>query len=156
RFLLEARITGCLEHPGIVPVYGLGTQFDGRPYYAMRFIHGDSLLEAIRRFHRADTPGRDPGKRALPLRHLLGRFLDACTTVAYAHSKGVMHRDLKPSNVMLGPYGETLVVDWGMAKLLDEPDFLFPEHVPLEIDLLGEVLPTVPGAAMGTPAYMSP
>ncbi len=117
RFLLEAEITGGLEHPGIVPVYGLGHYPDGRPFYAMRFIRGDSLKEAIDRFHRADRqPGRDPGERALALRQLLGRFVDVCNAVAYAHSRGVLHRDLKPGNVMLGPYGETLVVDWGLAK----------------------------------------
>ena len=68
RFLLEAEVTGRLEHPGIVPVYGLGQYADGRPYYAMRFIHGDNLKQAIRRFHEAEKPGRDPGERSLALR----------------------------------------------------------------------------------------
>jgi serine/threonine protein kinase len=104
-----------------VPVYGLGAYPDGRPFYAMRLIKGDSLKEAIRRFHEADTPGRDPGERRLALRGLLGRFVDVCNAVAYAHSRGVLHRDLKPSNVMLGPYGETLVVDWGLAKVVGRP-----------------------------------
>src|SRR3954453_15064457 len=117
RFLIEAEITGGLEHPGIVPIYGLGHYGDGRPYYAMRFIRGDSLQEAIRRFHEAEKPGRDPGQRALELRQLLGRFMDVCNAIAYAHSRGVLHRDLKPGNVMLGEYGETLVVDWGLAKV---------------------------------------
>src|SRR5262249_20241143 len=116
RFLLEAEITGGLEHPGIVPVYGLGQYADGRPYDAMRFIYGDNLKEAIRRFHEADVPGRDPGERALALRQLLRRFMDVCNAVAYAHSRGVLHRDLKPGNIMLGKFGETLVVDWGLAK----------------------------------------
>ena len=122
RFLLEAEITGGLEHPGIVPVYGLGHYPDGRPFYAMRFIRGDSLKEAIEQFHRADgQPGRDPGERALALRQLLRRFVDVCNAIAYAHSRGVLHRDLKPGNVMLGPYGETLVVDWGLAKPIGRP-----------------------------------
>src|SRR5262249_5103443 len=116
RFLLEAEITGGLEHPGIVPVYGLGTYADGRPFYAMRFIKGDSLKDAIEVFHQADRPGRDPAERTLALRALLRRFTDVCNAVAYAHSRGVLHRDLKPGNVMLGKYGETLVVDWGLAK----------------------------------------
>src|SRR6201999_4111767 len=94
RFLLEAEITGAMEHPGIVPVYGLGHYPDGRPFYAMRFIRGDSLKEAIRHFHHADIPGRDPGERALALRKLLGRFVDVCLAMAYAHSRGVLHRDL--------------------------------------------------------------
>ena len=119
RFLLEAEITGGLEHPGIVPVYGLGTYADGRPFYAMRFIRGDSLQDAIERFHAADAPGRDPGERALAAAaSCCGRFIDVCNAVAYAHSRGVLHRDLKPGNVMLGKYGETLVVDWGLAKPL--------------------------------------
>src|SRR4030095_1034706 len=114
RFLLEAEITGGLEHPGIVPVYGLGSYGDGRPYYAMRFIRGDSLKEAITRFHQADSETRDPGQRMLALRKLLGRFIDVCNAMAYAHSRGVLHRDLKPGNIMLGKYGETLVVAWGL------------------------------------------
>src|SRR5207302_2422878 len=84
RFLLEAEITGGLEHPGVVPVYGLGQYADGRPFYAMRFIRGDNLKEAIRSFHEADVPGRDPGKRSLALRQLLRRFIDVCNAVAYA------------------------------------------------------------------------
>src|SRR5207248_3442285 len=99
----------------VVPVYGLGTHPDGRPFYAMRFIHGDTLKQAIRQFHAA--PHRDPAARRLAFRRLLRRFVDACNAVAYAHSRGVLHRDLKPANVMLGPYGETLVIDWGLAKV---------------------------------------
>lgn len=123
RFQLEAEITGGLEHPGIVPVYGLGAFDDGRPYYVMRFIRGDSLKNAIERFHRADeSAGRDPTERSLALRDLLQRFLDVCDAIAYAHQRGVLHRDLKPGNVMVGRYGETLVVDWGLAKVLDRPE----------------------------------
>lgn len=116
RFLLEARVTGKLEHPGIVPVYGLNLHADGRPYYAMRFISGQSLQDAVKSFHAADKPDRDPRERALALRQLLKRFVDVCNTIAFAHSRGILHRDLKPANVMLGAYGETLVVDWGLAK----------------------------------------
>ena len=120
RFLLEAEITGGLEHPGIVPVYGLGTYHDGRPYYAMRFIKGDSLQDAIARFHGRRRPcqRRDPGRRSLELRKLLRRFIDVCNAIEYAHSRGVLHRDIKPGNVIVGRYGETLVVDWGLAKPL--------------------------------------
>ena len=88
RFLLEAEITGGLEHPGIVPVYGLGTYGDGRPYYAMRFIRGDSLKEAIERFHADGSLRADPGRRSLELRKLLRRFLDVCNAIDYAHSRG--------------------------------------------------------------------
>jgi serine/threonine protein kinase len=86
----------------------------------MRFIRGQSLQEAIAAFHTADVPGRDPGERVLSLRGLLGRFVDVCQAIAYAHSRGVLHRDLKPGNVMLGDYGETLVVDWGLAKAVGD------------------------------------
>jgi serine/threonine protein kinase len=157
RFLREAEITGRLEHPGIVPVYGLGRYPDGRPFYAMRFIRGETLQEAISRFHSAEVQGRDLGERVLELRNLLGRFIDVCNALAYAHSRGVLHRDLKPGNIMLGKYGETLVVDWGLAKLLEqsEPGPPTEEH-PLRLALPGESLETLPGSQIGTLQYMSP
>ena len=105
-----------MEHPGIVPVYGLGTYADGRPFYAMRFIRGDSLKEAVDRFHADATLRSDPGRRSLELRELLRRFVDVCNAIDYAHSRGVLHRDIKPGNIIVGKHGETLVVDWGLAK----------------------------------------
>jgi serine/threonine protein kinase len=120
RFLREAEVTGSLEHPGVVPVYGLGRDPSGRPYYAMRFITGRSLKDAVREFHSADFP--DEGRRTVAFRKLLGGFVSVCQTMAFAHSRGVIHRDLKPANVMVGEFGETLVVDWGLAKVLPRPD----------------------------------
>jgi serine/threonine-protein kinase len=155
RFLLEAEVTGGLEHPGIVPVYGLGQYDDGRPFYAMRFIKGDNLKEAIERFHQADKPGRDAGERSLALRQLLRRFLDVCNAVAYAHSRGVLHRDLKPGNIMLGTYGETLLVDWGLAKIVGSAGDDAREAALRPSSGSGEVV-TQMGSALGTPAYMSP
>ncbi len=126
RFLLEAEITGRLEHPAIVPVYGLGTSSNGRPYYAMRLVRGESLKDAIGRFHQVTIHvSSDPGEQALALRQLLARFLEVCNAVAYAHSRGVIHRDIKPANILLGPYGETLLVDWGLAKVIGRED---PPH----------------------------
>jgi serine/threonine protein kinase len=157
RFLLEAEVTGGLEHPGIVPVYGLGTYADGRPYYAMRFIRGDSLKEAIERYHGDATLKADPGRRSLELRKLLRRFTDVCNAIDYAHSRGILHRDLKPGNIIVGKHGETLVVDWGLAKPLGrvEPGQESGERTLVPSSASGSA-ETLPGSALGTPAYMSP
>ena len=121
RFLLEAEVTGRLEHPGIVPVYGLGVDDCGSPFYAMRFVRGKSLEEAIRHYHRPDADAPRNARRCVHSSsgQLLDRFADVCHTIAYAHSRGVLHRDLKPANIMLGPFNESLVVDWGLAKVFD-------------------------------------
>jgi serine/threonine protein kinase len=155
RFLLEAEITGGLEHPGIVPVYGLGTYADGRPYYAMRFIRGDSLKQAIERFHAETVLRTDPGQRSLERHKLLRRFTDVCNAIGYAHSRGVLHRDLKPGNVIVGNHGETLVVDWGLAKATGRSDPASGERTLLPASASGSA-ETLPGSALGTPAYMSP
>jgi tetratricopeptide (TPR) repeat protein len=147
RFRNEAEITGQLEHPGVVPVYALEDDADGKPYYAMRFVQGRSLDEAIRSHHAAPTPRG--------FRDLLKRFNDVCQTIAYAHSRGVIHRDLKPQNVMLGAFGETLVVDWGLAKRLGtagEPHTsVGDESARATADHL-----TRAGQVLGTPNYMAP
>jgi WD40 repeat protein len=150
RFVQEAEITGGLEHPGIVPVYGLGTGADGRPFYAMRLIQGETLAEAIRKLHT--------GAAGVTQRGLLTRFVALCNAIAYAHSRGVLHRDLKPQNVMLGKYGETLVLDWGLAKAVGrEPAGAAGfEEVTLRPHSGDSSLETRLGSALGTPAYMSP
>ena len=165
RFVLEAEITGRLEHPGIVPVYGLGHYADGRPFYAMRFIQGDSLKAAIEAFHRpatnkeqAKSAAAEQAERNVQFRQLLRRFVDVCNTMAYAHSRGILHRDLKPGNIMVGKYGETLVVDWGLAKSLGHGERTESAEVK-ETTLLptsGNSSETLPGLAIGTPGYMSP
>jgi serine/threonine-protein kinase len=160
RFLVEAEITGGLEHPGIVPVYGLGTYPDGRPFYAMRLIRGVSLKEAIAQFHNDQATQNDRGRRALALQKLLRRFLDVCNAMSYAHSRGVLHRDLKPSNIMLGDYGETLVVDWGLAKAighhLEPASSPGPGEPTLTPESGSALQQTIAGRRLGTPGYMSP
>ena len=150
RFLREARITGQLEHPGIVPVYELGQRDDGTLYYTMKAIRGRSLAAELRE-------AREPADRLA----LMGRFRDVCEAVAYAHSRGVVHRDLKPDNVMVGEFGETLVVDWGIAKVRGEDETRPPsEHDTRSsarpLALLEGSVGTLAGHAIGTPAYMSP
>jgi serine/threonine protein kinase len=155
RFLREAALTAGLQHPGIVPIYGLGQDEDG-PFYTMPFIEGQTLQAAINAFHGEQSLRRDPGRRSLELRRLLQHVIAACNTVAYAHDRGVVHRDLKPSNIMLGPYGETLVMDWGLAKRFGaddatgegDGDLPSPSPSPEDITATGEV--------MDTPRYMSP
>jgi tRNA A-37 threonylcarbamoyl transferase component Bud32 len=159
RFVQEAEVTGGLEHPGIVPVYGLGNHENGRPYYAMRLIRGEHLKSAIQQYH-ASAGKADPGKRAVEFRSLISRFITVCQTIEYAHSRGVIHRDIKPENIMLGKYGETLVVDWGLAKTIGRAD----RHVvnkpdaetSLRVTTGSGSTPTLQGTAVGTPAFMSP
>jgi serine/threonine-protein kinase len=158
RFLVEAKVTARLEHPGVVAVHGL-VEDDGQPCYAMRFIEGPTLAEAIRDFHQTDyQPGRDSGERSLALRELLGHFVAVCNTLAYAHSRGVVHRDLKPANILLGKYGETLVVDWGLAKVLGphEPETDRAEPSRARAAPAGAEAATQPGEVKGTPEFMSP
>jgi len=158
-FLREAEITAKLEHPGVVPVYGLVEDEAGQPCYAMQFIEGPTLNDAITEFHDANkTSKRDPGQRSLALRKLLNQLIAVCNTIGYAHSRGILHRDLKPNNIMLGKYGETLVVDWGLAKPFERTE---TERKSGEETLqpLADVDPgaeTRLGEAKGTPAYMSP
>lgn len=157
RFIREAEITGRLEHPGVVPVYGMGSYLDGRPFYAMRFIRGESLQETVNRL-RPGAPTADPVTHAFQVRQLLKRFLDVCNTMAYAHAHGVVHRDLKPANIMVGQFGETLVVDWGLAKAIGHPEAVAvqeetPDTAP---HFSAGTAQTQPGMLLGTPAYMSP
>jgi serine/threonine-protein kinase len=157
RFLREAEITGRLEHPGIVPVYGLGRHADGGLYYVMRFIEGRSLQQAINQFHGHQKSDEGSIEGRLELRQLLGRFVDACNAIAYAHSRGVLHRDVKPDNIMLGEYGETLVVDWGLAKAGGRSEWASGSAPELIQPSTGSDLGvTQAGSVLGTPRFMSP
>jgi tetratricopeptide (TPR) repeat protein len=145
RFVNEARVTGQLEHPGVVPVYELGRRADGTIYYAMRLVRGRTLGQALE--------GRDLRGRL----ELLPHFVDLCNAVAFAHSRGVVHRDLKPENVMLGDFGETVVLDWGLAKVKGQEDWQSHE-LERQLDQLqhGSAVSTVIGVPIGTPSYMPP
>ncbi len=158
RFILEAEITGSLEHPGIVPVYGLGQYSDGRPFYAMRFVKGDTFKDAIEQFHRLHSHcDFKTGEASIEFRKLLGRFIDVCETIEYAHSRGVLHRDLKPANIMLGKYGETLVVDWGLAKIIGRAErYRTSAEATIAPESGSGSQRTRVGSALGTPAFMSP
>lgn len=154
RFNREAKITGQLEHPGIVPIYELGLRGETQqPFYTMRFVKGRTLSEASEAYHqkrKADEAG------PVDLLQLLNAFVTVCKTVAYAHSRGVVHRDLKGANVILGDFGEVIVVDWGLAKLCVDPG---ENAEPLVVRPRVDSYPcddAVPGHALGTPAYMSP
>lgn len=167
RFIREAEITGRLEHPGIVPVYGLGAGAGGSPYYAMQFIRGRSLKEALDEFHEQPATGqttaparRHDSAKAVKLRELLRAFVAVCLAMEYAHRRGIIHRDLKPGNVMLGEYGETLVVDWGLAKPITQAELFSPAKLtvaddPMSNPLTDSGLNTQDGSSLGTPQYMS-
>ncbi len=146
RFLREARVTGQLEHPSIVPVYEIGTKEDGTPYYTMRLVRGATLSSAIR-----------TAKSLHDRLRLLPHFRDLCNAVAYAHSRGVVHRDIKPDNIMIGQFGETVLLDWGLAKVRGQTDDRADEMAEGLSALRTVSGPhTISGKAFGTPAYMSP
>ncbi len=160
RFVREAEITARLEHPGVVPIYGLGgLPQQASPSYAMRFVQGDTLRAIIRDFHESSSTKQEWS--SLEGTRILRSFVTVCETIAYAHSKNVIHRDLKSSNVMIGAFGETLVLDWGLAKLLTEPEDPPVDSAPnnSETQQQPQSLPlgaTLSGATLGTVGFMSP
>ncbi|HEX7449866.1 MAG TPA: protein kinase [Pirellulales bacterium] len=150
RFVAEAEITGQLEHPGIVPIYALGADERGKPFYAMRLIEGQTLAQAIDDFYGQKSFHRGE------LKALLRRFVMVCQTVAYAHERGVIHRDLKPANIMLGPFGETLVMDWGLAKPVRDGQSNESTLGDVAQQQLAAGGVTQGDCVVGTPAYMPP
>jgi serine/threonine protein kinase/formylglycine-generating enzyme required for sulfatase activity len=160
RFLEEAQITGQLDHPGIVPVHELGVDGEGRVFFTMRLVKGSDLRRVFG-LVRANQEG-------WTLTRALGVLLKICEALAYAHSRGVIHRDLKPANIMVGRFGETYVMDWGLGRVLDRADTrnlrirsdpvtlvgLTPRTSPAQAAL--EPLYTQDGDIVGTPAYMPP
>jgi serine/threonine-protein kinase len=154
RFLDEARITGQLEHPGIVPVHELVNDADeGKPFYTMRFIRGRTLSDAVQDYHDKCRKGR---AGSLDLRELLGNLVAVCNAIAFAHARGVIHRDLKPQNIVLGDFGEVVDLDWGLAKYLSQRD-AEADVAPVAPAVAGGSRDhTVQGQVLGTPGYMSP
>ncbi|HVJ69856.1 MAG TPA: serine/threonine protein kinase [Caulifigura sp.] len=155
RFQVEAEITARLEHPGVVPLHAFGKTDDGRPFYVMRLIRGETLDDAIRRYHENPASRSKTAGQSIEFRDLLGRFVTACQTLAYAHNRGVLHRDIKPQNVMLGRFGETLVVDWGLALPIGRSEHARAsgEHTLMPTSGLSS---DSSGGGAGTPAFMSP
>jgi serine/threonine protein kinase len=149
RLRREARILARLEHPGIVPVHDVGTLADGRVFYVMKLVRGERLESHLRSASLTDT---------------LRLFLRVCETVGFAHAHGVVHRDLKPSNIMVGPFGEVLVLDWGIARLIHPEGDSHPTPAGLaasgnESDVLPATAAepdTSPGTVLGTPGFMAP
>jgi eukaryotic-like serine/threonine-protein kinase len=154
RFLEEARITGQLEHPGIVPLHDLieGDGADSLPFHTMRFLSGRTLNVAVEGYHSRREAGKSAGP--LELRSLLDAFRTVCQTVAYAHSRDVIHRDLKGQNIILGDFGEVFVVDWGLAK---KPETARPAEGPSSFgrEPVGRH-ETEPGSVLGTPGFIAP
>jgi eukaryotic-like serine/threonine-protein kinase len=143
RLLQEARVIAKLEHPGIVPVHDAGTLPDGRPYYTMKLVQGKRLDE-----HAKDVKG---------LSDRLRIFLRICDTVAFAHSHHVLHRDLTPANVMVGPFGEVLLMDWGLSKLLYGPaGRKVADRDASNSGKFACTPTTAHGSVLGTPGYMAP
>jgi serine/threonine-protein kinase len=173
RLLLEfeARVTGNLQHPGVPPIYGMGRGADGRPFFAMLLIEGVTFQHKIDCYH-ARTPaersklGCAPGDcpetfeaRAMTQRQLLRSFINICDVMEYAHSRQIIHRDLKPVNVMIGRYGETYVIDWGLARKLETSEFISDEYknpIPIPDDTVSSVPRSQMGLVVGTPQFMSP
>ncbi|MFC1806669.1 serine/threonine-protein kinase, partial [Planctomycetota bacterium] len=147
RFVEEGQVTAQLQHPNIVPVYELDRDAHGTIYFTMKPVRGRSLGEILLAVKE--------GKEAHSLGDLLGVFLKVCDGVAFAHSRGVVHRDLKPANLMVGDFGEVLVMDWGLAKIVGREDIRADDLVTSD---RAESTPelTLDGTAMGTPAYMPP
>lgn len=152
RFLREVQITAQLEHPGIVPIYGLEEDPEAGASCLMKLVRGQTLKRYLAECASAQAQGR-PLVAPDDLRGRLESFLRICDAVAFAHDRGIVHRDLKPSNVMIGPFGEVYVMDWGLARPIRKAD---GDAVLPDAPTAKQAMLTVAGAALGTPQYMSP
>jgi PAS domain S-box-containing protein len=154
RFVREAQLTGQLEHPGVVPVYELDRGAGAKqPFYAMKFVRGRTLRSAVDAYHAKRAQG---GADSLEFMALLAAFGAVCNTIAYAHSRGVLHRDLKGDNVILGDFGEVIVLDWGLAKIVGQPETIETNRSSAPPTETQDPGLTIQGDIVGTPAYMAP
>jgi serine/threonine protein kinase len=158
RFIHEARVTGQLEHPNIIPVHALGADEHGQPFYTMKLVRGATLKQVLNDLARGD----EDAIRNYTLPSLLNIFQKVCDAIRFAHSQQIVHRDLKPDNIMIGNFGEVLVMDWGLAKSLvprdlspDQAEATDEEASAADIDYRNESH-TLTGAVLGTPQYMPP
>ncbi len=154
RFLREAQVTAQLDHPNIVPLYSLEYTKEGQPAYAMKLVQGRTLQQLLREVVQ-HYEEKKPLPRELSLETRIEHFIKVCDAVAYAHSKGVIHRDLKPANVMIGRYNQVYVMDWGLARLMQQEE---REHSIITPKDTSEpsIEETLAGQILGTPPYMSP
>lgn len=150
RFKHEAKITGRLDHPSIVPIYQLGEDLStGRVFYAMRFLGRSTLQDSINEYHERREDGNDD---PMLLRNLLTAFVNVCHAIGHAHSRKVIHRDLKPENVVIDNFGQVIVIDWGLAKVIDDASV---ESL-MDSAAIGNASRTSEGQVLGTPLYMAP
>ena len=160
RLAREAEITAELEHPAIVPIYNYGVSDDGDPFYCMRLVDGTSLKERTAQLFSHAGNGLSAGLyNSLEFRRLVGSFMIVCRAVEHAHSKQIIHRDIKPTNIIVSEHGEPMLLDWGLAKRLDDSVQLPPDSVDGQLQGCGideSLHLTIDGVALGTPAFMSP
>lgn len=154
QFLREARVTACLQHPNVLSAYDIGVDVDDEPFFTMEFVQGDTLKDVVDACMRSGHQNRADSE----LDRLLAVFVKVCDGLAYAHSRGVLHLDIKPSNITIGPYGEALLCDWGLARVLPDRE---SEFVVMDIDvgfpdadILNDI--TLTGVIKGTPDFMAP
>ena len=151
RFRREAQITGRLEHPGIVPIYQLGDDPQAGAFYAMRFLGKRTLHDGILEYHERRNEG---GDAPMLIRQLLTDFVNICQAIGHAHSRKVIHRDLKPENVAIDSFGQVIVIDWGIAKVIDE--IHLGETLTAADSVAASDQNTLQGQVLGTPLYMAP
>ena len=152
RFIDEARITASLEHPNIVPVHDIGIDATGAPYFTMKLLRGETLASVLKKLNSGDPEYR----KLYTLPALLRIFNRVCDAVAFAHSKGVIHLDLKPENIQIGDFGEVLLMDFGLAKIISKADEDEKKEAPVYTNQTYIPGVTIDGITKGTPGYMAP